>query len=477
MSNEKILIVDDESGMRNALREVLKRLSYTVDTAEDAEEGLRLLEENDYSLIMSDVRMPEMDGIAFLENVMNTHPEMRMIMMTAYGTIEDAVTAMKKGAMDYLLKPFSLDSVEKVVSKCLHTEKKAVKQEQVSSKKMVYCVAQSGAMKNILRLLNDVAPSPATVLIEGESGTGKEVLARMIHNMSGRGKEGFVAVNCAAIPEGLLESELFGHEKGAFTGAVLSRKGKFEQAHKGTMLLDEISEMPLSLQAKLLRVIQEREIEPVGGKGPVSIDVRIVATTNRNLEEEVRKGNFREDLFYRLNVIRISIPPLRERKADLAPLAQYFMQKYTKIYGRNISRMNNDFLDFVQENLWRGNVRELENFIEKAVLLSKCDELTLEGMNVGEKKIHIPVIESFRSQNEYEEDRRVISDSPLKSGTLEEMEKNLIHSTLEKVEWNRTKAAELLGVSVRTVRNKITYYNIDILQKSKPEMQVIENVG
>ncbi|NQU44948.1 sigma-54-dependent Fis family transcriptional regulator [bacterium] len=479
---KRILVVDDESGMRIALREVLARQGYEVSVASDALEAIQHIEEGIYDLVLTDVRMPEMTGIELLERLQVRKPELPILVMTAYGTIEDAVEAMKKGASDYLLKPFSSDTIEKVVKRALErsnpartTEPEPAEEsdesENNSGNASRDLIAISENSRQVLALSKQVADSVATILIQGESGTGKEVIARYIHSQSDRRNGPFVAVNCAALPEGLLESELFGHEKGAFTGAVQARKGKFELANRGTLLLDEVSEMPLPLQAKLLRVLQEREIDPIGAQKPVSLNVRVIATTNRNLANYVQEGNFREDLFYRLQVITVEMPPLRERRDDILPLAEYFMRRHCRVNRRPRKRMTKAMKDYLVTQNWRGNVRELENFLERAVLLCQTDEMTpeniflggnpsspLPGVTLNRTQSLEPKIPPTRNDSPGIESQAVMAPGELV--TLEEMERRLILQTLETVNGNRTRAADLLGVSVRTIRNKLHLYGL-----------------
>ena len=473
----RVLVVDDEEGMQIALREVLSRRSLTVDVASDATQALEMIDQAPYALVLSDVRMPGLTGIDLLSKASIKCPGIPFIMMTAYGSIEDAVEAMKMGARDYLIKPFSSEAVETVVMGVLEgkTEKSdeadgpaaapgsGPKLRGANSKTMIVA---SAAMRRIVALAGEVADGMATILIQGESGVGKEVLAREIHRRGPRRDGPFVAVNCAALPEGLLESELFGHEKGSFTGAILSRKGKFEQANGGTILLDEISEMPLSLQAKLLRVLQEHEIEPVGSNKPVSLDIRVIATTNRPLAEWAKEGRFREDLFYRLNVITLTIPPLRERREDIPPLADALLEKHCRRNSRPRKRLSASLQSYLLTQEWRGNVRELENFIERAVLLCRDEEIRLESLFLPDAQggsapmPQMPEIVEMPGSalaESHAAGARLDPDSPL---TLDEMERRIIIQTLERVGGNRTRAAEQLGVSVRTVRNKLHQYGL-----------------
>jgi DNA-binding NtrC family response regulator len=475
----RILVVDDEVGMQIALREVLQRQNHIVTIAGDGMAALNYLETQTFDLVLSDVRMPEVTGIELLERVRTRRPELPVVIMTAFGTIEDAVEAMKKGASDYLLKPFSSEAIESVVNGILRQRGEKRPEEdstEVSDEAIEVSsanpIAISPRMREILDVAREVADSVATVLIQGESGTGKEVLARYIHHYSGRTDRSFVAINCAALPEGLLESELFGHEKGAFTGAVIARKGKFELANRGTLLLDEVSEMPLVLQAKLLRALQEREVDPIGAQRPVPLDVRVIATTNRDLASYVNEGNFREDLFYRLQVIAIEIPPLRERYEDILPLAEYFLRRHCRMNRRPRKRLSVAMKDYMVEQDWPGNVRQLENFIERAVLLCREEEIRPDNVHMFSsvaapmmlpRNDRLEVSTAMGGGETYSgetlEDRAgPVLSYPQDHVTLEEMEKRMILQTLQKVGGNRTRAADMLGVSVRTIRNKLNQY-------------------
>ena len=441
--SRSVLVVDDEPGMRAALSETLTRSGYLVSTAVDGIAALEKFEKEPFGLVLVDVRMPKMDGLEVLRKVKKKSPETNVVIITAYGTVPSAVEAMREGAIDYLLKPFSSEDVEGVVGRAFsesknHGLKETGYKGELDSGKII---TEDPQMLRILALVRNVAPSKATVLIQGESGTGKELIAQFVHGNSTRRTKPFVAVNCAALPEGLLESELFGHEKGAFTGAVAKRIGKFELANHGTLLLDEISQMELRLQAKLLRVLQENEVDRIGGKSPIPIDTRILATTNVELKKAVSEHKFREDLYYRLNVIPVVIPPLRERKNDIPSLTKYFMEKHNLKNGKRISKISDEAVALAMENSWRGNIRELENTIERAVLLCEGDvilpnHLFLDGGDEGER-----------------------GEASIKAGlTMKEMERELIFKTLEKMDGNRTHAARSLGISIRTLRNKLGEY-------------------
>jgi two-component system response regulator FlrC len=437
---KSILVVDDEADMRFAIKEALGRKGYSVDLAEDGREALGKINERGYGMVISDMQMPGLGGMDVLKGVKKAAPHVPVLLITAFGTIQKAVEAVKEGAVDFILKPFTLDALESTVEKAFRLSGPLSRFES-KGKQML---TRDASMNRVVAMASVAASSDATVLISGESGTGKELLARFIHAGGPRQDKPFVAVNCASIPEGLLESELFGHEKGAFTGAVSQRTGKFEQAHTGTILLDEISEMDLKLQAKLLRVIQEKEVERLGGRSAVPLDLRIIATTNRDMKKEVREGRFREDLFYRLNIFPLTLPPLRERGTDIVFLAESFMNKFAGKYSRRLQGISKEAVEFILGCEWRGNIREMENAIERAVLLSQGTTLELESLIVGTERD--------------ERDQPCGIFERVNNMTISEMEKGLICRTLDDVEGNRTKAAGLLGISVRTLRNKLKEY-------------------
>lgn len=382
---ESILIVDDEKNYLLILEDLLSEEGYQVFTAETAEKGLETLEALDLDVVITDMKMPGMDGMAFLERVHLYHPELPVIMMTAYGSVEKAVEAMRKGAYDYILKPFKNEelklTIRKAIDHCqLIRRNRFLSQELRERHQFSSIIGKNAAMQRIYQLIEKVAPTKATVLITGESGTGKELIARAVHYNSQRHERPFISVNCGALPETLLESELFGHERGAFTGAISLRKGRFELAHEGTLFLDEVSEMPPPLQVKLLRVLQEMEFERVGGTHTIRVDVRVVAASNRHLKEEVATGRFRSDLFYRLNVVHVHLPPLRERVDDIPLLVTHFLGKYRKEGEKASMGIETEALRCLMEYSWPGNVRELENVIERSVILSSGEQITVRDL-------------------------------------------------------------------------------------------------
>jgi DNA-binding NtrC family response regulator len=427
---EELLVVDDEPQMLIAINETLQRSGYSITTAGSGLEALRRLKERHYKLVITDMRMPEVSGLDLLRKVKNLSPQTSVILLTAYGTIQNAVDAMRDGAYDYLLKPFSSESLQSVVRRALNTF------PGKNGKTSHAIITQDPYFARTLEQASQAACTPATILIEAESGTGKELLARMIHQKSPRSSAAFVAVNCAALPENLLESELFGFEKGAFTGASVSKAGKFELA-------------PI-LQAKLLRVLQEKEVDRIGGKDPVEIDVRVLATTNRDLQALVRNGDFREDLYYRLNVVRLTIPPLRNRREDIPLLVDFFCKRYG-MNGHEAVRVSPDAIKKLKNHDWPGNVRELENAIQRAVALSSGSEIKPENLLLSEPQ----VVSSSQLQ----------APKPAEVGvsagvTMREMERQLISRTLEGTGGNRTRAAKSLGISLRTLRNKLNEFGL-----------------
>lgn len=445
------------------LYEAFTRRGYAVSVAENGVMALDLCEKNQPDLVVTDINMPEMDGLELLRHLRDSNNELPVIVITGHATVETAVNAMKLGAFDYLLKPLPAESVVDAAARGVAAIAPPVREvggagvlppAEGIRRKMI--IGADPKLARVLQKAKSVASSKATVLVLGESGTGKEMIARFIHEESDRRNGPFVALNCAALPEGLLESELFGHEKGSFTGAVYAKKGKFELADGGTLLLDEIGEIPLHLQAKLLRVLQEEEVDRLGGKAPVKVDVHVVATTNRNLEEAVKNNLFRQDLYYRLNVIPLTLPPLRERKEDIEELARYFIIRFSEQYGKVVKQMSpaarRRFLDYD----WPGNIREMENLVERAVLLSLSDQLEPWDFWDEEEPLESPL---FMAGNR-EVSPFLAAETGDEAGvtSLRDVERQMILQALQKTDNNRTHAARMLGISVRTLRNKLQEY-------------------
>jgi DNA-binding NtrC family response regulator len=446
---ERILIVDDDSSMRMALGDSLRCCGYDVALAENGEEALQRFRKEAFAVVVTDIRMPKLSGMEVLRGIKKVSPATPVILITAYGTVSTAVEAMKEGAAEFITKPFSLDDLEFVVRNVL-----ASAGRDGDSGPSVFhdeIVTKDARMSALLSMLASVAKSRSCVLLQGESGTGKELFARHIYRHSTRSDKPFVAVNCAAIPHNLLESEMFGYEKGAFTGAAQRKLGKFELAHGGTLLLDEISEMDVQLQAKLLRVIQESEVDRLGGRAPVAVDVRIIATTNTDLRAAIEDKKFREDLYYRLNVIPVRVPPLRERVDDILLLAEHFLHKYSVVSEKTMPQLSPEAATLLLAHSWPGNVRELEHVIERAVLV--CAGEAIQPADLG--------LERGREVESAGKTRETACATGMPTQTLRDMEKSLIFETLHKVNGNRTKASKLLGISVRTMRNKLHEYQFD----------------
>ncbi len=440
MSGSKsVLLVEDTYEERAALSDALRGWGFEVTTVGDGVKALAKLKAGQYDLVITDLRMPKLDGIGLLSKIKEQQNGTPVILVSAYGAIETAVEAMRLGAFDFVVKPFPLRVMESLVRRAAG-QRPSSSGDDRSGILESSIVTENRQMLRLLDLAKTVADSKAPVFLQGESGTGKELFARYIHHKSARRHKPFVAVNCAALPEGLLESELFGHERGSFTGAVSKKLGKFELARGSSLFLDEVSEMHLHLQAKLLRVLQESEIDRVGGLRPIPIDARVVASTNQDLGSAIKAKKFRPDLYYRLNVIPIKLPPLRDRKDDILLLAGHFIKKYNRIDGRAVKGLTNDAAKSLVQMQWPGNVRELENLIERAVLLCQRDLIGKDDLFWGEQ----PQVVANRS-------------FPL-TGSLKEMERKMIFHTLDQTDGNRTHAAEILGVSVRTLRNKLNEY-------------------
>ncbi len=454
MANEIVLVVEDNPVEAEVLQEILQEAGYHTEVAFDGEEGIKKLEHNFYDIVITDLSMPRLTGMEVLDYVVNHAQETVCIILTGHGSIKSAVEAIKKGAYDYLTKPLRRDEILLVLEKALDTRR--LRRENEYLRKQLWkeqgygeIIGKSVPMKRVFSLIERVADTDSTVLILGESGTGKELVARAIHQASSRRKGPFVPVNCGAIPEELLESELFGHEKGAFTGAIKTRLGRFELAHGGTIFLDEIAEMSPKLQVKLLRVLQEKTIERVGGTHTISIDIRIIAATNKNLEEEVQKKNFREDLYYRLNVIPIYLPPLRERKDDIPLLVNHFIQKFNQQKRRDIQGIEPEALDLLLRHDWPGNVRELENVIERMVILAEEETITKADIpeyirGSIEERAFVPL-----------EDVEIPEEGINLPKLVSEFEKRLILKALDKTGWVKNRAAKLLHINRTTLIEKM----------------------
>ena len=455
MVSKRILIIDDEESFRHMLSVILKKEKFDVDTASDGEEGLQKAVANTYDQVLCDIRMPRMDGLDFLKEVQKANLDTTIIMMSAYGTIDTAIEAMKLGAYDYISKPFKPDEIVLTLKKAdererLRKENELLRRTVKREYSFENVVSENEKMQKIIEIVKKVAPYKSTILIMGESGTGKELVARALHYHSDRSQSPFIAVNCGAIPENLIESELFGHAKGAFTDAIRTKKGLFEEADGGTLFLDEIGKLPLQLQVKLLRVLQEGEIRRVGEGKPIQIDVRIAAATARDLIREVGEGPFREDLFYRLNVFPVHIPPLRERKEDIPLLVAHFIKKYNQAIGKKVTGIHPKALQVLLDYRWHGNVRELENIVERAIVLADGSEIEKENLPVEiqgfQEKVPLPA----PAEEEYSIKKA--------SKTLEI---NLIQKALKKTKGNHTHAARLLEISHRALLYKIKEYGIE----------------
>lgn len=455
----KILVADDELSMRQFLEILLKKEGHEVVCAADGQEALSRFGAEGFDLLISDIKMPKVDGLDLLRKVKEQRPTLAVIMVTAYASPEDAIAAMKAGAFDYLTKPFKLEEIKSVIQNALEHTAGQVKAEAPAG---IFnnLVGHSSKMVQIYNLIRQVGSTKTNVLISGESGTGKELVARAIHQQSSRAGKAFVTINCSAIPENLMESELFGHVKGAFTGAVASKKGLFEIAHGGTVFLDEIGDLSPFIQVKLLRVIQEREFMRVGETQTISVDVRIISATNKNLEQEVMQGRFREDLFYRLNVVHLHLPPLRERREDIPLLAQYFLEKYSQNQGKNVRSISSYALDTLMNYNFPGNVRELENIIERSAALESSNIILPESLVLSEYKKEGAPKEgpSFR----------LTADGLDLEKEMDQLEKEIIQQALQMSNGVIKKAAELLQLSFRSMRWKIQKHGLkDFVQEMK----------
>ena len=453
MRQRRVLIIDDEENMLHMLKTILSKEGYEIELARDGREGLIKVVSSKFDMVLCDLRMPEMDGMAFLDGLNEKQIDQTIIMMSAYGTVDSALEAMKRGAYDYISKPFKPDEIILTLKKAeerenLREENTYLKNKIETESGLDAIVSENNTMLGIFETIRKISGYNASVLITGESGTGKELIARAIHQNSNRNNHHFVAINCGAIPENLLETELFGHIKGAFTDACNNKKGLFEEANKGTLLLDEIAELPLALQVKLLRVLQEGEMRKIGDTRQIKLDVRIIAATAKDLVEQVKKGAFREDLFYRLNVIQIDLPPLRERREDIPLLIMTFIKRYNRKHSRMVKGISPSALQVLVENDWPGNIRELENVVERAVVLTEKNKIEVSGLPVDIGTRDVSAVQQ-KSSNEY---------SLKKMSRI--MEEQLIKKALDKTRGNRTHAARLLEISHPALLSKMKGFGI-----------------
>jgi DNA-binding NtrC family response regulator len=449
----RLLVIEDDEVLRQLLIDVLSEQGYRVEAAETGEEGLNAMERDVFDVILLDINLPGMDGMDVLRLAPARQPDAQVVMMTAFGTVDTAVEAMKQGAFDYINKPFSTDELLLTIRRALEEQELRREVARLRQKARdisgdIQIVGKSPAIQRVLDLIARVAPSRATVLVTGETGTGKELVARAIHAASDRANRPFMPINCAAIPDNLLESELFGYMKGAFTGAIQNKKGLLEEATGGTVFLDEISTMSMALQAKLLRVLQENVIMRVGGRQPIPINIRLIAATNVDLKKRVADGEYREDLYYRLNVFPIVVPPLRERKEDIPLLANFFLQKYSEMYSVDPPKLPSRTLDRMMAYYWPGNVRELENFIERAVVLHASG-------GTGTIGFEMPAGEMREEKGDVES---ILDEAQRKRWTFEDLEREYMFRVLESVRWKKTEAAEILGIDRRTLYRKLKRY-------------------
>jgi two-component system response regulator PilR (NtrC family) len=456
-----ILVVDDELSMRELLDFLLSREGFRVSVAENGRDAIDLLQSNKFDLILCDIKLGDMTGLDVLREAKKRNPLTIVIMISAYATTETAVEAMNEGAYDYVPKPFDNEELKQTIANALERrtidrEKQVIEEELKDTLHFGKIVGNSPRMMHIYGMIKQVAETRSSILITGESGTGKELIARAIHNRSNRKEKSFVTVNCGGIPENLMESEFFGHRKGSFTGATTDKKGLFEIAHGGTIFLDEIGELEMPMQVKLLRAVQERMFKPVGGVDDVHVDIRIISATNKKLENEVIAGNFREDLFYRLNVIEIKVPPLRERKADLRPLTQHFLEKYSKEMGKEMTKISSYAIDLLNKYDFPGNIRELENLIERSVALSSTNILLPDSlaMSIHKKRW----IEGVRNRR-FDIDE--VASGVALDNILAEIERAYLRKALDCSGGSKKKAAELLGISFRSIRYRLDKLDVE----------------
>ena len=458
-TTKKILVIDDELSMREFLQILLEKEGYAATTASHAAAALELIGKSDYDLIISDIKMPGTSGLGFLEEIRAANNTTPVILITAYASPEDAVKAMKGGAFDYITKPFNVDEIKEIIKNALLSTDESLQTEAATTFEGI--IGQSPEMVKIFDLIKRIAPTHANILIEGESGTGKELVARAIHNLSQASSNKFVPIVCNAIPESLFESEVFGHVKGAFTGAAANKKGLFAEAHNGSVFLDEVGELTPLIQTKLLRILQEREFKPVGGTETVKINVRIITATNRNLEQEVIAARFREDLFYRLAVVPVRVPPLRERKGDVPLLVDHFLKKYSEMFGKKITELSSYAMEVLMNYDFPGNVRELENIIERGVALENSNIILPESLTISTHKREQlpdhPAVEPVSTTEELTED---LFELGLEESVVQ-LEKKMICQALQRANNSKMKAAEILKVSFRSLRYKIKKYGIN----------------
>lgn len=450
-----ILVVDDDDAHRSMLRTMLRSWGFAVEEAADGDEAVALVRERAFDAVLTDVRMARMDGIHALKAMLEYNPALPVVLMTAFSSVETAVDALRLGAYDYLVKPLDFDLLRETLEQCIErsrhsVENRELRRQLTEAAASEEIIGRSDALKRMLGFIETVAPTEATVLVTGESGTGKELVARALHGASARAGKPLVTVNCAALAETLLESELFGHEKGAFTGADRRREGRFVQANGGTLFLDEIGEMPLQLQAKLLRALQQGEIQRVGSDTPITVDVRVIAATNRDLRQEVQEKRFREDLYFRLNVISIEVPPLRRRGEDIPLLAAYFLQRFAERNRKSIKGFSPQAMDSLLRYSWPGNVRELENAVERAVILCNGDLVT--GAELPDNIVHASPREEGPAQQE---------SLSLAGMALELVERRAIEDTMRQTGDNKSEAARRLGITRATLHNKLRKYGLE----------------
>lgn len=452
MTNGNLLVVEDEKGQREILKTILEGEGYEVATAQNAIEAMKVFRNGSFDAVLTDLKMTGEDGINLLTNVLKDKPGTAVVIMTGHGTVDSAVEAMKLGAFDYLTKPLEREELLVVIKKAVEKtrliyENRRLKEQLDERFKVDNIIGSDGKLLEVIRMIRKVSSNNSTVLIYGESGTGKELVARAIHQNSPRKSMPFLPINCAAIPLTLLESELFGYEKGAFTGASSRKIGLFESAAEGTLFLDEIGDMDMGLQAKLLRALQEKEIRRVGGREGIKVDVRIIAATNKDLEEEIRHGRFREDLYYRLNVIAFCVPPLRERRGDIPELVRFFIEKHGKGSGKKIKGVSDEAMDILTRYHWPGNVRQLEAAVERAVIMTDGNMIESDSLPMEIRNRPSPI-------------RRMNFDIPDTGINFEEMEKEMLTKAMEKADWVIAKAAPLLGMSYRTLQYRLEKFGI-----------------